>query len=94
MRSHGRGAGRLGGCAHRPVVRGRYSQFMAATEKTFWTRNEARPRQARYVYAPDLGSVPVAGFPTVILDYRAEDVGPYRSTGEHVIVPGRYERSC
>lgn len=32
------------------------------------------------------------GFPTVILKYRAEDVGHYQPTGEHVIVPGRYER--
>lgn len=32
------------------------------------------------------------GFPSVILDYRAEDVSHYRQTGEHVIVPGRYER--
>src|SRR6185436_9575430 len=41
-------------------------------------------RPARYMYDPARGSVPVAGFPAVILGYAAEAV-PH-------IVPGRYER--
>jgi FkbM family methyltransferase len=48
-------------------------------------------RQDRYVFDPG-GSARVAGFPSVITNYRPEDLSSYRPDGEHVIVPGRYER--
>lgn len=46
----------------------------------------------RYVYSPTRGSVRVDGFPAAILNYRMEESSAYRTTGEHVIVPGHYER--
>lgn len=48
---------------------------------------------ARYVFDPAQGSSSiVTGFPAVILRQPAEDLGKYRQSGEHVIVPGQYER--
>lgn len=41
--------------------------------------------ESRFIYMPGRGSVPVEGFPSAILSYRAEDVSH--------IVPGRYERN-
>ena len=49
--------------------------------------------EARFVFDPAQGtSSVVTGFPAVILKQPAEDLGSYRKGGEHVIVPGRYER--
>jgi FkbM family methyltransferase len=52
----------------------------------------SRQRPGRYISVPDQVSIPIEGFPAVILGYRAEEAGLYRSSGEHVIIPGRYER--
>jgi FkbM family methyltransferase len=41
---------------------------------------------------PEHGSIRIEGFPATILEYRAEEFSHYRTSGEHVIVPGRYER--
>jgi len=49
-------------------------------------------REPRFIHVPGSPSVSVSGFPAAILGYRSEDVSAYRTDGEHVIVPGIYER--
>lgn len=48
-------------------------------------------RQDRFVFDPG-GSTRVVGFPVAITNYPTEGLSSFRPDGEHIIIPGRYER--